>query len=236
MRIALLSDLHANLPFAEAAVRAARVLSSDRIVHLGDAIDLGPWPSETLDFLQSEDVIMLKGNHEEYSVAGIPQSMQEALDPAVLDHMAWTRARLRVDQIATMATLPLKLVRRIDRFTIRYQHFMIDAGRVSDRRLDTHEAGPVDAFAIGENEIVCFGHTHRREWSYREGRGYLNPGATGFAGADGPMLCQLIVRENAVWTSWHNLECNALAVIREFKARAVPGWQQAAEYMFAVHA
>jgi hypothetical protein len=34
---------------------------------MGDAIDLGPWPNETLEFIKQENIIHLKGNHEEYN-------------------------------------------------------------------------------------------------------------------------------------------------------------------------
>ncbi len=236
MRIALMSDIHANLPFAEAATRAAKRLSSDRIIHLGDAIDLGPWPSETLDFLVSEGVEMLRGNHEEYPLRGLTPKADATLAADVRAHMDWTHRQLRVDQLALLAALPLRASGRVDRFRVRYQHFLIDGDRISEERLDQRDEGPLNAFDVAPGEVVCFGHTHRRMWLYDGTRGCLNPGATGFVGSEGAMLCQLVIRENAVWTSWHALECDALPVISEFKSREVPGWEHAADYMFAVHA
>lgn len=236
MRIALLSDIHANLPFAEAAIRTARRLSSDRIVHLGDAIDLGPWPSETLDYLVAEGVELIRGNHDEYPVMGLTAHAERAMTEHTRRHMEWTHRRLRVDQLALLATLPVRLVRQIDRFRVRLQHFLITDGRVSDERLDSRVEGPLGAFNVRPGEIVCFGHTHERLWRYDDRRGCLNPGATGFCGDDGAMLCQLIIQENAVWTSWHSLACDASVVVKEFQVRRVPAWEEAAHYMFAVPA
>ena len=66
MRIALLSDVHANLPALEAVLRGIREKSPDKILSLGDQINLGPLPAETLALLRSEGVVCLSGNHERY--------------------------------------------------------------------------------------------------------------------------------------------------------------------------
>ena len=50
MRVAVLADIHANLPALEAVLAEPDVRSADRVVLLGD-IALGPMPAETLDLL-----------------------------------------------------------------------------------------------------------------------------------------------------------------------------------------
>ena len=46
MRIAVITDVHANLPALEAAVGAIHACGCDAIVHTGDAIAIGPYPAE----------------------------------------------------------------------------------------------------------------------------------------------------------------------------------------------
>lgn len=71
MHIALLSDLHGNLPAAEAVLQKIKTFHPDRILSLGDQINLGPCPRETLDLLQSEGVTCLHGNHERYVLSAM---------------------------------------------------------------------------------------------------------------------------------------------------------------------
>lgn len=72
MRIALISDIHANLPALEAVL--SDILSQrapDRIISLGDQVNLGPCPRETLALLREHDVACLHGNHEGYVLAAM---------------------------------------------------------------------------------------------------------------------------------------------------------------------
>jgi predicted phosphodiesterase len=65
MRVAVLADVHGNLPALEAVLDAVDAADVDRIVLLGD-IALGPMPGETLDLLASmgERAIWVHGNCE----------------------------------------------------------------------------------------------------------------------------------------------------------------------------
>ena len=65
--IALMADIHANLPAAEAVIAdIRRKHKPDRIVSLGDQVNLGPAPCDTLRLLRAEGVTCLHGNHEGY--------------------------------------------------------------------------------------------------------------------------------------------------------------------------
>ena len=66
MRIALVSDVHGNLPALEAALEAIDKRHPDRILSLGDQVNLGPCSQEVVALLRSRNVTMLSGNHERY--------------------------------------------------------------------------------------------------------------------------------------------------------------------------
>ena len=66
MRIGLVSDVHGNVLALEAALRALRTKGVDAIYSLGDQINLGPCPRETLAMLREHGVQCLHGNHERY--------------------------------------------------------------------------------------------------------------------------------------------------------------------------
>lgn len=70
--IALVADIHSNILALEAILKDIRKKHKpDRIISLGDQINLGPAPRETLDLLKQENAICLHGNHERYVLSAM---------------------------------------------------------------------------------------------------------------------------------------------------------------------
>lgn len=69
-RIAILSDIHANLPALEAVVRDIQSRHIDTTVVLGDLLSGPLWPVETARFLMRQDWVMVAGNHDRLLVQG----------------------------------------------------------------------------------------------------------------------------------------------------------------------
>ncbi len=62
MRIAVITDAHANLQALRAALAEIRRIGVDAVYHTGDAIGIGPQPAETLDLLLAQpDAVLLMG-------------------------------------------------------------------------------------------------------------------------------------------------------------------------------
>ena len=49
MKIAILADVHANLPALRAALADAEQQGCERLYHAGDLIAIGPYPAEVID-------------------------------------------------------------------------------------------------------------------------------------------------------------------------------------------
>lgn len=64
MRIAVLSDIHGNLPALEAVVKDMARRGVDQVVNLGDSLSGPLLPLETAQFLMAQDWVHLAGNHE----------------------------------------------------------------------------------------------------------------------------------------------------------------------------
>lgn len=64
MRIAVLSDIHANLPALEAVLADLDDQGADRLVHLGDCVGYGPDPVACLRLLRERGAVVVQGNHE----------------------------------------------------------------------------------------------------------------------------------------------------------------------------
>ena len=70
MKIAILSDLHSNLPALRAVVEDLGIWKPDQVIVAGDIINRGPKPAECLEIiLENKHRLgwhVLRGNHEEY--------------------------------------------------------------------------------------------------------------------------------------------------------------------------
>ena len=106
MRIALIADIHSNILALEAVMKAVRKHSPDMILSLGDQVNLGPCPRETLSLLRAEKVICLHGNHERYILSAM------AGDPgyagANFASLRWKASLLKPEEITFPKTLELE--------------------------------------------------------------------------------------------------------------------------------
>src|SRR5579859_3158795 len=65
-RIAVLSDIHGNLPALDAVLKDLADLSVDRIVVAGDVLNWGPFTDPVMERLVALDCAIIRGNNELY--------------------------------------------------------------------------------------------------------------------------------------------------------------------------
>src|SRR6185436_12407191 len=104
MRIAVLSDIHANLPALDSVLgHAGRV---DGIWHLGDIVGYGPDPNGVIGRLREVGAVGVRGNHDAAACGG---SEIDWFNPEARRAMEWTRDALSTDSVAWLAGLPERL-------------------------------------------------------------------------------------------------------------------------------
>lgn len=103
MRVALLSDVHGNLPALDAALAVCREQRVDRYVSAGDAVGYGPHPGECIDRLREIDAVAVAGNHEMYVLGRLPPSRFSARAHRSL---TWTQTIIGPERTEWLRTLP----------------------------------------------------------------------------------------------------------------------------------
>lgn len=183
MRIAILADVHANLPALSAVLADARQRGCERIYHAGDLIGIGPYPAEVIDLARSKGIICVQGNHEAWVTTGLPPDPLPGLqDDDELMHQHWTHSRLDQARRDFIRGLPHMISETIQGVRLTVMHCALAAdGRslvaVSPRWGD---AEILDLFADTPGDLVCFGHLHEQRFNCAyHGRRFLNPGAAG---------------------------------------------------------
>ncbi|SDR32360.1 metallophosphoesterase family protein [Pseudovibrio sp. Tun.PSC04-5.I4] len=75
MRIAVISDIHGNLPALEAVHRDIKRKSPDLVFNLGDCVSGPLWPEETAQYLIAENWLTVRGNHDRHLVDHVHSPM-----------------------------------------------------------------------------------------------------------------------------------------------------------------
>jgi predicted phosphodiesterase len=97
MKLAVLSDVHGNLPALEAVVEDLLHWQPDRVVVNGDLINRGPNSRACVELLQREfpDIELVKGNHEEFVLTCGAEEYDPQLPTFELRRFAhWTYAQM----------------------------------------------------------------------------------------------------------------------------------------------
>lgn len=92
-RLAILSDIHGNLPALEAVLAEAARSNVDTIVNLGDILSGPLWPAETADRLMALNLPTIAGNHERQVLTQPSEQMSKSDAQTVpllgVRHKAW---------------------------------------------------------------------------------------------------------------------------------------------------
>ncbi|MFN3597252.1 MAG: metallophosphoesterase family protein [Rubricoccaceae bacterium] len=152
MRVAIFSDIHANLAALEAALKEAERRNADTFICLGDVVGYGPDPGPCVDLVRERFAACVLGNHDEAvafdrGMHVLPRDGQAAAQ--------MHRTMLSEEQIAWLRGLPLIYQTE----TATYTHAApLDPGAWP--RLDSFAAVQAQ-FAAFETPVCFVGHSHR---------------------------------------------------------------------------
>jgi predicted phosphodiesterase len=117
MRIAVISDVHGNLPALEAVLADLEEELCDRVVMAGDFAFGGPWPAECIEVIRERGIPAVRGNTDEFLVevgsgGRIPaqvrtEAQRHTASPALRARYEWTVGRLSAEHLDYLASLPL---------------------------------------------------------------------------------------------------------------------------------
>src|SRR6478672_9670745 len=183
MRVAILADIHGNLPAVEAVLEDIARTSPDYIVAAGDLALRGAHPKEVVQLLDDKCDALLMGNTDCYIAGNYLGGAYRERDHWKTDLLHWTRDQLGADLVKRLGELP---------FSARYSPrrgqdlFVCHA---NPRNLEESVDPTLDErqlqrfFQHVDAAAVAFGHLH---FPYRRRLGAVHVHAEGLAGADPP--------------------------------------------------
>jgi putative phosphoesterase len=107
MRIAVISDIHSNLPALERVLAAAEAEKADKIVCLGDIVGYGPFPNECVNLVRQRCSTVVRGNHDAGAVGLLSTELFTDSGRAAIE---WTRDRLTPENQEFLRETPIFVV------------------------------------------------------------------------------------------------------------------------------
>jgi hypothetical protein len=220
MRIAIIADIHGNLPALEAALERIERLRPDRLVVAGDIGVGGPDIAACWARVNTLGCPVLRGNHERYvfdfgTSRAKPEWTSERFGP-----VQWAVSQLGAAARAEMAALPMTL-----RFPEAPGVLFVHGSPRSDCDLVfpyTPEAELAEKFGGTAERLIVRAHNHYcgvRDW--RGGR-IVTVGSVGLP-LDGTLQAQFTVIERgpAAGEEWriehHAVPYDVAAAVRRFR-------------------
>jgi predicted phosphodiesterase len=178
VKLALLSDQHANDVAFRAVVEDLDGIGVDEVVCLGDVVQGGAEPAETLERLSTLGCATVLGNSDDFLLE-VPEDSPEPVTERQLEVREWTLSQLSDSQLEQIRAFEPVVHRELDGVRLLFCH----GSPASYDDVLLPELGG-DALAPFENQdvaLIAGGHTHL-QWSRRIGDTlYVNPGSVGIS-------------------------------------------------------
>lgn len=174
MKIVLVSDIHSNLPALEAFLQYLKdySLTEAPLYFLGDYVNLGPFPEETIHLLRTISAkVFLGGNHDRYIIneRALDHNPYFGSKQGVL-HCRWTREQLSSDSLEWLRNLEIRHQTDMGSYHLDMTH---------GRHGSDEETLNVASIKTDQKILYICGHTHVPRNQKVGQASILNPGSLG---------------------------------------------------------
>lgn len=227
MRIAVIGDIHANLPALTAVVEDASRIGADAIYSVGDIVGRGPHPNEVVEVMRTLEIPTVQGNWDEATAmdrdsTGAAWSSLEAEHAGEVS-MRWTADALTESNKAWLRALPVRGRAKIAGRAVAFFH--ASPVRQTEYLWSDRPSRFFSRIASDEGEdILCFGHTHE---THHQVVGQAHLVACGSVGcppreSPGATYAVIYVGEPHITVGFRTVEYDVAPVLRDMTAIGLP--------------
>jgi putative phosphoesterase len=160
MKIALLSDIHANLPAFEAVLEDLEKQQPDAVYCLGDLVGYNVWPNQVIGLIRKHGIATIAGNHD----LKVSKILPSDGDCSKKESSEYAYKLVGKKERDYLLTLPRHL--RLE-FQLHDQQLHILLVHGSPRRINEYllqelpEDYMLELVSEFKADILCFGHSHK---------------------------------------------------------------------------
>ena len=168
MRIALFSDVHANLPALEACMKSIDEQQVDAVYCLGDLVGYNVWPNEVIHEVRRRKIPTIAGNYDQgiglkSGDCGCAYKTDKDKEMGNIS-ISYTDLIVKEEERKYLRTLPAHI--RVE-FQLNEDHLNLLLVHGSPRKIneylfeDRDEKSLQRIMTEAGADIMCFGHTHK---------------------------------------------------------------------------
>jgi putative phosphoesterase len=225
MRIALLGDIHANLPALQAVLEHAAQKEIGAIWNVGDIVGYGSFPNEVIQVLRQTDATSIAGNYD-LKVIGFPgkkAKWRKSKRAEKYIAFRWAYENLTAANRRYLSRLPEEV-----RLKIAGRRILLTHG--SPASMDEHltPATPVERLMelaqLGRAEVIVCGHSHQAFTRQVGDTWFINTGSVGRPGDGDPRAAYAILDLNRKEFNiqHYRVEYNITAIVDAIRRAGLP--------------
>jgi putative phosphoesterase len=225
--IAVITDIHGNLPALQAALARIEELGIDSVFCGGDLVGYGPHPNEVCALISEREISTIYGNYD-YAIA---RDLEDCGCAYVTPHdrelgqrsVEWTLAHTSQDSKDFMRGLPFDLHFPVGKVDVHLVHG--SPRKVNEYLFEDKPARLYERLAAAERDpVLVFGHTHK-PWVHEYGGVlFVNCGSVGKPKDGDPRGAFAVLRAttDSVDVSIERIAYDADAVATEVREAGLP--------------
>jgi putative phosphoesterase len=176
VKIAVLSDIHANLQALEMVIQDAEKKGVDVFLNAGDSIGFGPYPNEVVELLCEKNMLSVLGNYDLEVIEGKAKAKGEKKVA-----LKFARKELAKSCEYYLYSLPRKL-----RLNVAGKKLFVTHGSPESIEEHIYPDTPVERLKTlaeaAKADVIIAGHSHEQFWKQINGTSFVNPGSVGRPG------------------------------------------------------
>lgn len=226
MKVAFITDVHANLPALNCALAKIDEIHCDEIIIGGDSIGIGPHPAECLDILMDENKFsFINGNHELMVLYELSEENKKLISPGELEHTDWYKSQLTPEMFKFLNQKPLFLKRQYEGVDALFLHYPYDPGQpledIPYLGVKHDDDYIKEIFSKYSANLICFGHDHLPSYNSNEKK-LINPGALGCSKTSIARFVVIAIEGNEFEIEKFALDYDDSTILNDFETRQVP--------------
>lgn len=180
MKVALIGDVHANLPALEAVLAHARKQNVKAIWNIGDWVGYNAFPNEVVERLKKERAVSIIGNYDlkVLRFKKRQEKWQQSKQPQKYLAFKWAYKTLSKKNRKYLRSLPREIVFRYADMSILLTHAS-PASIEEAIFLDTPEERLQELAVLAGTDAIIFGHSHQPFVRQVDGVWFINTGTVG---------------------------------------------------------
>ena len=216
VKIAVLSDVHANLQALEKVFEDAEGRGVEIFLNAGDSIGFGPYPNEVVEMLCEKNVLSVVGNYDLEVIEGKAKAKGEKKIA-----LEFAKKELAKSCEGYLQSLPHEL-----RLEIAGKKLLMTHG--SPRSIEEHiyHDTPVEQLTAladtAKAEVIIVGHSHDQFLNQADGFCFVNPGSVGRPGDGNPQTAYAILSFNPFNVELIRLDYDIAAAAGALRKKALP--------------